>query len=103
MAEYLIWPIGKPNITRKKWVIGDTDSNQIEKEEWIVPLRLCERKERTEKRKVQHGQRESLSREGKICGRLVGAANTSRELAEWRSIQQQNLITLGLPNRKRWS
>ena len=35
-------------------------------------------------------------------GRLVGAANTSKELAEWRRLQQRNLNILGLLKRKEW-
>ena len=32
--------------------------------------------------------------------RLVGAAETSKERAEWRRLQQENLSILGLPKRK---
>ena len=32
--------------------------------------------------------------------RLVGAAETSKELAKWRSLQWKNLNILGLPKRK---
>ena len=38
----------------------------------------------------------------KRSGRLVGAAVTNGELAEWRRLQQNNLKTLGLPNKKEW-
>ena len=36
----------------------------------------------------------------KRSGRLVGAAETSEELAEWRRLQQRNLNILGLVKRK---
>ena len=32
----------------------------------------------------------------------VGAAETSRELAEWHRLQRKNLSILGLPKRKEW-
>ena len=35
--------------------------------------------------------------EEKRNGRLVGAAETSKERAEWRRLQQKNLSILGLP------
>ena len=35
-------------------------------------------------------------------GRLVGAAETSKELAEWRRLQQRNLSILDLLKRKEW-
>ena len=35
-------------------------------------------------------------------GRLVGAAETSKERAEWRRLQRKNLSILGLPKRKEW-
>ena len=38
----------------------------------------------------------------RISGRLVGAAEISKELAEWRRLQQKNLSILGLPKRKEW-
>ena len=44
-------------------------------------------------------KRESDSRRN---GRFVGAAETSKEHAEWRRLQQKNLSTLGLPKRKEW-
>ena len=34
--------------------------------------------------------------------RLVGAAETSKERAEWRRLQPKNLSILGLPKRKEW-
>ena len=40
--------------------------------------------------------------EEKRNGRLVGAAETSKERAEWRRLQRKNLNTLGLPKRKEW-
>ena len=35
--------------------------------------------------------------------RLVGAAETSKERAEWRRLQRKNLSMLSLPKRKEWS
>ena len=35
-------------------------------------------------------------------GRLVGAAKTSKEYAEWRRLQQRNLSILGLMKKKEW-
>ena len=35
-------------------------------------------------------------------GRLVGAAETSTELAEWRRLQRKNLNILGLLKTKEW-
>ena len=35
-------------------------------------------------------------------GRLVGAAETSKERAEWRRLQQKNWNKLGQPKRKGW-
>ena len=35
-------------------------------------------------------------------GRLVGAAETSKERAEWRRLQRKNLNILGLSKRKEW-
>ena len=40
--------------------------------------------------------------EEKRNGRLVGAAETSKELAEWRRLPQRNLSILSLLNRKEW-
>ena len=49
------------------------------------------------------GQNESqIIGEEKRNGRLVGAAETSKERAEWRRLQQKNLSILGLPKRKEW-
>ena len=38
--------------------------------------------------------------EGKRSGRLVGAAETSKGLAEWRRLQRKNLSVPGLLKRK---
>ena len=35
-------------------------------------------------------------------GRLVGAAETSKELAEWRRFQRKNVSIMGLLRRKGW-
>ena len=49
------------------------------------------------------GQNESqIVREQKRSGRLVGAAETSKERAEWHRLQRKNLSILGLPKRKEW-
>ena len=40
--------------------------------------------------------------EEKRNGRLVGAAETSKERAEWRRLQRKNWNILGLPKRKEW-
>ena len=49
------------------------------------------------------GQNESqVIGEEKRNGRLVGAAKTSKERAEWRRLQPKNLSILGLPKRKEW-
>ena len=48
-------------------------------------------------------QNESQTGEEKRNGRLVGAAQTSKERAEWRWLQRKNLSILGLPKRKEWS
>ena len=49
------------------------------------------------------GQNESqIIGEEKKNGRLVGAAKTGKERAEWRRLQRRNLSILGLPKRKEW-
>ena len=49
------------------------------------------------------GQNESqIIGEEKKNGRLVGAAEASKERAEWRTLQRKNLSTLDLPKRKEW-
>ena len=48
------------------------------------------------------GQNESKIAEEKRNGRVVGAAETSKERAEWRRLQQRNLSILGLLKRKEW-
>ena len=56
-----------------------------------------------EERTGWRGQNESqIVGEEKKNGRLVGAAETSKERAEWRRLQQKNLNILGLPKRKEW-
>ena len=55
------------------------------------------------KRTGWRGQNESQTgEEEKKNGRLVGAAETSKERAEWRRLQQKNLNKLGLLKRKEW-
>ena len=57
-----------------------------------------------EERTWWRGQNESQTGgEEKRNDRLVGAAETSKELAEWRRLQRRNLSILGLPKRKEWS
>ena len=57
-----------------------------------------------EERTGWQGQNESQTGgEEKKNGRLVGAAETSKERAEWHRLQQINLSILGLPKRKEWS
>ena len=54
-----------------------------------------------EERTGWRGQRESqIGGEEKRNGRLVGAAKTSKEHAEWRRLQRKNLSILGLLERK---
>ena len=56
-----------------------------------------------EERTGWRGQNESqIAGEEKRNGRLVGAAETSKERAEWRRLQRKNLSILGLPRRKEW-
>ena len=56
-----------------------------------------------EERTGWRGQNESqIIGEEKRNGRLVGAAETSTERAEWRRLQLKNLSILGLPKRKEW-
>ena len=52
------------------------------------------------KERWRGGQNESQMREEKRSGRLVSAAETSKELAEWCRLQQKNLSMLGLLKRK---
>ena len=55
------------------------------------------------KDKAARTERESdrRRREEKRNGRLVGAAETSKEYAEWRKLQQKNWNILGLPKKER--
>ena len=65
--------------------------------------REVEVKGKMEERTGWRGQNDS--QEGgveKKSGRLVGAAETSKGLAEWRRFQQRNLSILGLLKRKEW-
>ena len=57
-----------------------------------------------EERTGWRGQNESqIVGEEKRNGRLVGAAETSKERAEWRTLQRKNLSILCLLKRKEWS
>ena len=60
-------------------------------------LRLDKRKDGGEDRNESQ-----IVGEEKKNGRLVGAAETSKERAEWRRLQQKNLSILGLPKRIEW-
>ena len=52
---------------------------------------------------MRRGQNESqIEGEEKRNGRLVGAAETSKERAEWRRLQRKNVNILGQPKRKEW-
>ena len=55
-----------------------------------------ERTRRREQNECQTGGEEKRN------GRLQGAAQTSKERAEWHRPQQKNLSILGLPKRKEW-
>ena len=55
-----------------------------------------------EERTGWRGQNEIQVVGEKRSGRLVGAAETSKERAEWRRLQRKNLNILGLPKRKVW-
>ena len=55
-----------------------------------------------EERTGWRGQNESQIVGEKKNGRLVGAAETSKERAEWRRLQRKNLSIQGLPKRKEW-
>ena len=56
-----------------------------------------------EERTGRRGQNESQTGgEEKRNGRLVGAAETSKEREEWRRLQRKNWNKLGLPKRKEW-
>ena len=56
-----------------------------------------------EERTGWRGQNEShIIGEEKKNSRLVGAAETSKERAEWRRLQRRNLSILGLPKMKKW-
>ena len=74
--------------------------------EKTVPARSATEFEITGKVEVRtgwQGQNESqIIGEEKRNGRFYGAAETSKERAEWRRHQQKNLSILGLPKRKEW-
>ena len=71
-----------------------------------VPARFAtefEIRAKMEERTGWRGQNESQKEgEEKKNGRLVGAAETSKERAGWRRLQRKNLNILGLLNRKEW-
>ena len=56
-----------------------------------------------EERTGWQGQSESqIEGEEKRNGRLAGAAETSKELAQWRRLQQKKLSIMGPLKRKGW-
>ena len=63
--------------------------------------REIEVKEKMEKRIGWRGQSKNQIG-GQRSGSLVGATETSKELAEWPRLQQRNLSILGLLKRKEW-
>ena len=66
-------------------------------------LTEIEVKEKMEERTGWRGHNESqIVGEEKRNGRLVGAAETSKERAEWRRLQRKYLSILGLLRRKGW-
>ena len=71
-----------------------------------VPARSSiefEVKRKMEERTEWRGQNESqIGGEKKRSGRLTGAAETSKERAEWRRFHQRNLNILCLLKRKEW-
>ena len=82
-----------------------THCSLIEQEEReTVPARSArEMREKGKWRTGWRGQNESqIEGEEKKSGRLVGAAETSKEHAEWRRLQQRNLNILDLLKRKEW-
>ena len=55
----------------------------------------------TERDRTNENESQIIGEE-KRNGRLYGAAETSKEPAEWCRLQQRNLNILGLPKRKEW-
>ena len=64
--------------------------------------RKIEVKGKMEKRTGWQGQTESQIGGKKKSDRLVGAAETSKERAEWRRLQRKNQSILGLLKKKEW-
>ena len=65
--------------------------------------RVIEVKGKMEKMTGWRGQSESqIGGEEKRNGRLVGAAETSKKLAEWRRLQRKNMSILCMLKRKEW-
>ena len=83
-----------------------THCSLIEQEEREVPARSArefEVKGKMEEKTEWRGQNESqIVGEKKRSGRLVGAAKTSKERAEWCRLQRKNLNILDLLKRKGW-
>ena len=68
---------------------------------------LIEQEEREDRSATAFEIREKMEEsqieeEEKRNGRLYGAAETSKERAEWRRLQRKNLNILGLLKRKEW-
>ena len=80
---------------RRNKCLGTYCSPIDQKEEKTVPARSAtefEIRGKMEERTRRRGQNEShIGGEEKRNGRLVGAAETSKERAEWRRLQRKNL------------
>ena len=83
-----------------------TRCSVIEQEEKTAPARFAtefEIRGKMEERTEWQGQNESqIIGEEKRNGRLYGAAETSKERAEWHSLQRKTLNILGLLKWKEW-
>ena len=76
---------------------------QEERGQFLPDLPEFEIKGKMEERTGWRGQNESqIVREEKKNGRLGGAAETSKERAEWRRLQRKNWNILGLPKKIEW-
>ena len=63
---------------------------------------LIEQKEREERTGWRGHNESQTGGEEKKNGRPVGAAEISKQRAEWRRLHRKNLNILGLPRRKEW-
>ena len=101
-SSTLFWPDHQPRCSpvetdaRGPIVADGTGGERIQ----ILPERLRSKKR---PRRGQGGENRARVRgKEKKSGRLVGAAETSKELAEWRRLQEKCLSILGLLKRKEW-